>query len=291
MFRKTAFLWYCLVLGALQSLSAQDWSVRVYGGVMNYQGDLRQEVYTFQGVRLGGGIGLAYRLSPNFSAGLHFIQGKIAADDRNNSDPGLYYRNLNFFSNISELNLMGSFHFTDPEKARLSPYLTGGLAVFRFNPYTLDALGDKYFLQPLGTEGQGLPGYPQAPYKRTQMSIPFGGGIDFRLNDQVSLAWEVIFRMTNTDYLDDVSTVYADQLDLFLGRGSKAVELAFRGDEISGPNPVFLNGYPDGAKRGNPGAKDWYYYSGLRFTYRLPSRERNGAAGNFGKSRTDCPRW
>jgi hypothetical protein len=280
-----------VALSFAQEMNAQNLSVRLYGGVLNYQGDLRQEVYTFQGVRLGGGIGLSYRLSPNFSAGVHFLQGRIAAADRNNSDPGLYYRNLDFFSNISELNLMGSFHLTDPEKTRLSPYITGGLAVFRFNPFTRDSQGEKFYLQPLGTEGQGLPGYPQAPYRRNQISIPFGGGIDFKLTDKVSLAWEVIFRMTGTDYLDDVSTVYANQIDLFIGRGPKAVELAFRGDEVTGVNPVFLNGYPDGAKRGNPGAKDWYYYSGLRFTYRLSSRERGGAGANFGKSRTDCPRW
>jgi hypothetical protein len=50
-----------------------------------------------------------------------------------------------------------------------------------------------------------------------------------------------------------------DQDRLALAKGNKAVELAFRGDELN-------NGqiYPlDGEQRGTPKEKDWYYYIGI----------------------------
>ena len=276
-----------LIVGNLSF--AQDLSLHMTGGVLNYQGDLRQEIYTFQGVKLGFGIGMTYSFTPRISAGLEFTQGRISADDRYNSDPGLFYRNLNFTTNISELAFMATIHLFDPYNARLTPYVTGGVGMFRYNPYTYDLSGQKFHLQPLGTEGQGLPGNSMQPYRLTQLCIPFGGGIGIRVSDDIHLAWEVVIRKTGTDYLDDVSTVYAEQAALFLGRGPKAVELAFRGDQIP-LNPVFPFGYQNGAKRGNPGEKDWYYFSGLKFTYRLPSADRIQHV-NIGKNRTDCPRW
>lgn len=277
-----------LLIWCNTSLS-QDVSLHLTGGVLNYQGDLRQEIYTFQGVKLGFGLGATYAITPQFSAGLEFTQGKISADDRFNSAPGLYYRNLNFTTNITELALMGTFHFLNPQKMRLSPYATAGIALFKFNPYTHNVSGQKFFLQPLGTEGQGLPGFPMQPYRLVQFSIPFGGGIAFRVNDRLHVAWEVVIRRTATDYLDDVSTNYPDQLRLFFGRGPDAVDLSFRGDEIP-MNPIFSSGFPSGGKRGNPGENDWYYFSGLKLTLRLPSLGSSKGM-NFGKSRTDCPRW
>jgi hypothetical protein len=127
------------------------------------------------------------------------------------------------------------------------------------------------------------------PYRLNQFSIPFGGGIALSLNDRVHLAWEVVIRRTSTDYLDDVSTVYPNDAELLAGRGPNAVDLSFRGDEIN-PNPVFIAGFPTGGIRGNPGENDWYYFSGLKLTLRLPSLGSSKAM-NFGKSRTDCPRW
>ena len=74
-------------------------------------------------------------------------------------------------------------------------------------------------LQPLGTEGQQVSGkfpdrhYPK-PYKRTQLSIPMGAGINYKVNRQINLGYEIGWRKTFTDYLDDVSGRYANPADL-----------------------------------------------------------------------------
>lgn len=275
----------CLLL-TLNTI-AQSWGVEAFVGMSNYQGDLQEKKYTFNQSRLAFGLGLSYAIDNHFVIRGALATGKIAADDKKNTDPQLINRNLNFQSQIVDFSLVGQFHLFNLYKSRINPYLLAGLAVYRHNPYTFDTLGTKYFLKPLGTEGQGLSRYPdKAPYSLTQFAIPFGGGIRFAVTEALSISWEISARKTFTDYLDDVSGRYADRATLLSGRGAKAVELAFRTPEIkSGVTP-----YPaEGTIRGGSKYKDWYYFSGITITYRLvPYNELtfNGKKG----ANTGCPK-
>jgi len=51
--------------------------------------------------------------------------------------------------------------------------------------------------------------------------------------------------------------------------------------------------YPaDGTKRGSPEFKDWYYFTGLTLSLRLPGRGEGSifsTSGRHGSSRLDCP--
>jgi hypothetical protein len=68
----------------------------------------------------------------------------------------------------------------------------------------------KYFLQPLGTEGQGSPLYPdRSPYSTVALAFPIGLGVKFSITDRMNLNIEVAHRFTSTDYMDDVSGTYA----------------------------------------------------------------------------------
>jgi len=42
------------------------------------------------------------------------------------------------------------------------------------------------------------------------VAFPFGVGIKYSINERINLGFEVVYRFTNTDYLDDVSTSYVD---------------------------------------------------------------------------------
>ncbi len=72
-------------------------------------------------------------------------------------------RNLSFNSNIWELALQGDFNFfkfiPGSEYFRFTPYITFGVGVFNYDPYAYYQ-GQKVFLRPLGTEGQGSAAYP-----------------------------------------------------------------------------------------------------------------------------------
>ncbi|MGO8055739.1 DUF6089 family protein, partial [Rhizobium leguminosarum] len=72
-------------------------------------------------------------------------------------------RNLSFNSNVFELALLGDFNFFkfvpgDPDHS-FTPFVSMGVGVFSYDPYAYLG-GQKYFLRPLGTEGQGSAAYP-----------------------------------------------------------------------------------------------------------------------------------
>ncbi len=54
------------------------------------------------------------------------------------------------------------------------------------------------------------------------------------------------FRKTFTDYLDDVSTFYVDQTILQNAKGGKAVEMAYRANELKGGAPLSGSRYQAG---------------------------------------------
>jgi hypothetical protein len=285
MSRKLLFL--IIVLGSIASnpANAQQYALDLFGGASNYQGDMMEKRYTMQNSKMVIGVGGSYIINGHFRLRAMFSFAKVGANDKYNKDALLLSRNLDFTTNINEFSVTAHYDFLDLHNYRFTPYIFAGLAVFHFNPYTYDSTAGKTFLKPLSTEGQGLTAYPdRKPYSLTQLSIPFGGGIRFRFSDEITLAWEIGLRRTNTDYLDDLSTTYVDQATLLAARGPLAVGLAYRGDELKN-NP---GTYPaDGITRGGAEAKDWYYFSGITATFNLnagPSfrQTRNGS--------TTCPK-
>jgi hypothetical protein len=262
-----------------------QWNVNLFGGFSNYIGDLQSKKYTTQQSHGSFGAGIQYDLNGHFSLLSNLTYGKVGASDKYAAQADLRARNLSFQTAIGEWNVLAEYNLLDLQSHRLTPYVFAGLAVYHFNPYANDSTGKKVYLRPLSTEGEGLPQYPgRKPYALTQLAIPFGGGIKFRISDRVVLAYEIGLRKLFTDYLDDVSTRYVDPAILLAAKGPEAVEMAYRGNEIKGGA-----GYPPtGTVRGNPSRKDWYYMSGLRVTIALNTsaseahRRHNGIL--------DCPK-
>lgn len=253
----------------------------LFGGFSNYQGDLQEKVFTIDQSNPAFGAGLKYDLDDHWALRAGFMYGKVQASDSKNSKPDLRARNLSFATKIAEGNLLAEYTLFNMEERVFSPFAFAGLAVYHFNPYAFDSAGNKIYLQPLSTEGEGLSQYPdRKPYKLTQLAIPFGLGIKLRITQNTVLAYEVSFRKLFTDHLDDVSTNYVDRTVLAQARGAKAVEMAYRGGELKNGNPA----YPaEGTKRGSPKYKDWYYFSGFTLYIQL-----NGAGGRH--RGLGCPR-
>ncbi len=286
MIKVRALLFFLFVTGCV---SAQRFHVGVFGGLAAYNGDLTDKIFPKKVTNGAFGITANYELTDNIMLRGGFTYSVVGGADRFSNDSSLRARNLSFETSISEFSVVGEYYLLSLYENRISPYVFAGLAVFRYNPYAFNGTKDKIFLQPLSTEGQGLPGYAQKDYKLTQAAIPYGGGVKFAVTDNLHLGLEVGLRKLFTDYLDDVSTNYADPNDLLTQRGQLSVDMSYRGDDVG--NPV----YPSkGAQRGSPKHKDTYYFTGLHLTYRLGAN--NGGRGVFGgggrkssRNSTNCP--
>lgn len=184
-------------------------------------------------------------------------------------------RNLSFNSNIWELTLQGDFNFFkflqgDPYH-RFTPYITLGAGIFSYDPYAY-YYGQKTYLRPLGTEGQGYAQYPdRKPYGTMAFCVPFGLGVKYNLTDRVNLGFEIVHRFTNTDYLDDVSTSYVDPAifpKLPDGSASLAELMQDRSNE-TGELIGFVNG--TARQRGYPKQKDQYIMAEVTISFNLTS--------------------
>jgi hypothetical protein len=181
-------------------------------------------------------------------------------------------RNLSFTSNVWELALQGDFNFYrfmpgEPEFS-FTPYITAGAGIFNYDPYAYLAK-EKHFLRPLGTEGQGSSAYPgRKPYSSMAVSIPFGVGLKYSINERINLGLEVVHRFTNTDYLDDVSSTYVEP-EVFPpnpdGTPSVALLLADRSYETGAP----IGG--KGIQRGNSRQKDQFATAIFYVSFNLQS--------------------
>src|SRR5204862_362594 len=83
-------------------------------------------------------------------------------------------RNLSFKTNIQELSIGAEFNLVDPQIYLQVPYVFAGIGVFHFNPFTYDNDGNKTYLKPLSTEGEGLSDYPaRKNYSIIQLNFIF----------------------------------------------------------------------------------------------------------------------
>ncbi len=159
-----------------------------------------------------------YAINPYFGIRAQLSWAILTGDDDllDPNKPGghlpRYYRNLDFYTHIIELAILGEWNIFRFEPGRFrryhhTPYLMTGFVLFWFDPRAIDGTR----LKPLRTEGQGLPEYPdRKPYASIQPAIPIGIGYKFVVGKNWVLGFETILKYTFTDYLDDVSKTYPD---------------------------------------------------------------------------------
>ena len=262
------YVWLPLNVGA-QDLDTK-WKIEFMAGTSSYNGDLVQGWFPLK--RLGPCVGFNVKreLYNKFwlRAGLSY--GRIYGDDKKNKDPELIARSLNFKSHIIEFSTAVEYNFLNTNSDygdyyEYTPYVFAGLGVFHFNPYTFDNAGNKVFLKPLRTEGQGLAQFPdRKEYSLYQLCFPIGIGFKWNSSESVQLSYECGYRFTTTDYIDDVSSTYVSLDELSTSVGPKSAELSYR--EQDAPFAKRL-----GDRRGFSKPNDVYFYNVLKITIGLGS--------------------
>ncbi len=274
MFQRHLLTLLCLIgiFSGLQAQRTHSFSVGI--GTLYYYGDLTDK-FNNSLVRPAVQLGYNRYILPNLSFRTAVQYGEIGAADNMALDQGREIRNLHFKSHIAEVSGVLMYEFFQDKnfgndwvgKPHITPYVFLGVSLFHFNPQArID--NEWYELQPLGTEGQFIPnsGNP-GPYSLIQWSAPFGVGVNMRLTPYTGIGFELGYRTTSTDYLDDVSTVYPDFEALGQASGDLAVALSERSKG---------GRFSPGDKRGNPDSKDSYFFTAFTISYylsRFASRE------------------
>lgn len=247
----TAFIFFILIS---YNLKAQTWEIGGAVGGSGYIGDLDPH-----NTVKPGGFSIGGFVKRNFngylSAKVNYTYGTISAADSDSPNEQMRNRNLSFKTALSEVSVIGEFNFMHyiPEagKNKFTPYIYLGVAAVNYFPSAVYK-GNTYQLRGFLTEGQAQ------PYKTVAIAIPYGLGIKYNILGKWTLAGDIGYRSTNTDYLDDVSGAYPAP-----GR-SQAPLLTDRSGENTG---VYI-GSP-GSQRGDTRPRDTYFFLqvGLSYTF------------------------
>lgn len=233
---------YLVLLGILFLVSTQEVLAQKYEvggglGVAAYTGDILRKVDAGQLGPQGTLFG-----KRNFdNVWTLRVAGSLAmvnaADSIKPIDHLAKVRDARFRAGLIELSAVMEFNFLD--------YLKNN-SEFRFSPYAFFGIGYTFVL----AKGNTYWGNVSTRYNLGTVTIPFGGGVKYRLTDRLTLAGELGMRPTFTDYLDKID--------------SKEPVIPKYAD-VNNPDQ------PYGVNFGNAYDKDWYYFLGVTLSYTFAS--------------------
>jgi hypothetical protein len=298
---------FFISLGMVSLVHAQQWlpksKYHSLTGVLNatfFTGDVASGPTN---IRPGLGVGYISHWTSNLSTFTSLQYIRLTGDDVSNSNvanpnmTSIYIRNLHFRNDVLELAHQFRWDiFSQYEHFRKRPeyniYLSGGIGVLYHNPQAKDTSGFWTNLRGLKTEG--------VSYSPWAVVVPVGIGMRYKWNNFLDIELELSYRVTFTDYLDDVKSEYVDvdQLDNPLSKrlANRTAENVNRYNDQPRELGVLINefgetivytaeGYPyiasqgPGTARGTQFGPDGYILFQIRMCYILQDKSVN------------CPRY
>lgn len=236
-------------------------------GTTSYFGELNNPTDKFD-TKLNLNFGLQRFVTNRISVRSEITWFQLKGTDEEADGGGRDERNLSFTSNNFEFNIEGIIYLFPKgmryyQRKQYNVYAFAGIGIMNYNPSAkvpdeyngvpLDGAGKNTALRPLQTEG--------VKYGSFTPVIPFGLGIKYKMGPFFNISLEGGHRLTFTDYLDDVSTVYLENSTF---TDPVAAALADRSPEIG------LETRVAGRIRGNPERNDAYFIMNVKVEYFLP---------------------
>ncbi len=230
-------------------------------GVGYYMGDLNPMLPFAQAQVQYGGV-VRFNYNSRWTFRFDYSRVVVGADDE--VIKWRPERGLNFTSKIDDFSIVAEFNFleyyTGNPKRNVSPYIFGGLSVFRYTTYTtiantlIDLSDHLTELEPVN------PKWHEKAFGKTSpigVSIPFGMGVKLALSKHMAATLEWRMQKTFTDYLDDVATVYPEQ--------HATVNIDGTIYDLSDPT----GNYNAGQQRGNSAFNDWFGMARVSLTWKI----------------------
>jgi len=247
------FLPFLILLSIACKVQAQSWEVGASVGGAGYMGDLNpNNPLLISGANAG--IMVKRNFNQYLSARIHYSVGSIAGADSTSANQQFVNRNLSFKTPFSEISLIGELNFLKyiPSVTlnKFTPYVFAGAGLTMFKPQAVYR-GQTVELAPLRTEGQAT------QYGNKAISAIYGAGFKYNFSDAWNIIADIGYRYAFTDYLDDVSGVYAPVTSFDNDPTSLRFALADRG---------LTPGYP-GSQRGDFRPHDTYLFINLTLSF------------------------
>ncbi len=243
----------------------------------------------WRATRIGGHFGGRYFLQERIAVQGSFTFGLIHGSDKNTKEHFRSFRDISFRSPIYEFHGRVEYKIRKEREGhrydlrgvrgqravKFVTYAFVGVGVYYFNPQA-KINGTWVDLQPIGTEGQNFIA-TRKPYSRVSISIPVGLQLKYVANAKWAFSAEIGPRFLFTDYIDDVSTTYANPELVAANQTTVPPEIA-----IIAADPAYeSNIRPDGSyayyneQRGNPYNNDFFMFAMVTVHYKLKAN-RNG---------------
>lgn len=242
-------IFFNLVIWSVRSQTltpTYHWELGLQLGTSYYLGELNST--HFSPINPSGGIIVRYNIDSRLSFRSIANFAQIAGSDANLEGTFYQARNLSFKNNIYEFGGVIEFNFHDfttyslnvfdKKSSIFSPYVYMGLNYFFHKPKLSINNGEYQNARDFQIEAKR--------YRYNQLALPMGVGLKFR-NNRVGFALDWGIRGVLTDYLDDVSSFYFENLST---------------NDLSKLN----------YQRGEVFNNDWYVVTGFSFYVNLTSR-------------------
>jgi len=254
---------YFLILSP--KLICQTNEIGLFAGGSIFNGDVGGTSLESIHQRTKPAFGFSYKNNINYYLTINLMikRGELYANDQNSNELFDLTRNLNFKSHITEFGIITELNFrpflSRDADYKKTPFMFIGISTYAFNPKTKDSNGVWRNLRAVGTEGQHNDNYPgREPYKLSGMAIPFGLGYKLRASNVLTINLSLGWRITFSDYIDDVSTTYVDN-NIF-----NEIDAALADNSYTGMS--------EGSQRGNPYNNDKYGFFGISILYSIKDK-------------------
>ncbi|GHA78990.1 hypothetical protein GCM10007389_36360 [Pontibacter akesuensis] len=147
-------------------------------------------------------VGALYKVTPylGVNANLDYVQLGAVEKDVNRTLNIAFESEVIQFSVTGVLNLLdsyaGSGNYRSSRKRFVVPYMRAGIGAVYYSATSFPGQGD--------LDDSQTTYDPERDYPAFAAVIPFGGGLRFRVNDEFSIAPELMYHITTTDFLDNI---------------------------------------------------------------------------------------